>query len=490
MDFYTEDFLMNKAENLANKIVKAYKKYHVFISIKRKNILIRNDRFIYKINLQQGTRIADLHKYAAEMKMKLKLQLFFIEEKELALLLIVSEDKTNYNHLKYIQQTPEYEQAIQQMELAHPIGIDSIGRPVIEDLALYPHMIISGTTTSGKSVSLKILLMSMMYQYSPAKVNFVICDMANDFSEFLAIPHLSCPVIETFDQFFPAMLELKKEMERRVQLKNSKTFPQLPHIICVVDEFTSFISGTDAESKMVREVITELLRRGRHTKIHMVLAAHNPTQRCLKGLDISDLPTKMVFRVARQSNSITILNERGAEKLRGNGDMLFQSTQSGDIQRIQGAFVPPEQIPSFIQTIKKKWMKNLFLWTHKFRMTENTLQQTPFHAEDDSFEKVTTTKGSLENTLLAKIIMWSLTHRSISCNMMMETFHLGWQRANRYMKKLKDIGIIGELDAKLPRVVLPDCTDKLSLEIQALLKQNGFSIETVSNAFHNRKEHI
>ena len=106
-------------------------------------------------------------------------------------------------------------------------------------------------------------------------------------------------------------------MERRINIKGCKEYSQMPYIICVIDEFTSFIDGMDAESKAVRGVIMEILRRGRHAKIHMVLTVHNPTKQRLK-IDLSDIPTKMVFRVARLNNSVSILGAGGAEKLAGN----------------------------------------------------------------------------------------------------------------------------------------------------------------------------
>lgn len=359
------------------------------------------------------------------------------------------------------------------MGIAHPVGFDATGRPVVKDLALYPHILVTGTTGSGKSISHKILLTSLLSTYPPDKVNLLICDKAGDLLQFAGFPHLSHPIIQDFDSFLNSMLRLKEEMDRRIRFKGTKEFSKFPIIICSADEFTSFISGSDAKSKLVREVISEILRRGRHAKIHMILAAHNPTQQRLR-LDISDIPTKMCFRVSRLSNSLTVLSEGGAEKLLGEGDMLFQSSQGDEIQRIKGAYITSNELKRVLSEIKSRLARQSFDDTNKFTIDEVDLQQeasdalTGFHAVK---------KRDFDGSLFADIIIWALERETISCNMICDTFSIGWRRANDFLDKLRKLGIVGDMYAKQPRAVLPVEIYDLPLEILDILISHGYKEE-------------
>lgn len=138
-----------------------------------------------------------------------------------------------------------------------------------------------------------------------------------------------------------------------MSIKNSEEVSRLPALICVADEFLSFISeiGHKKRINLAAKTISAILRRGRHVKIHLVLAAHNPMQKNML-IDLSDIPSRMAFRCTKYTNSITILGEGGAEKLRGNGDMLFRPANNIELQRVQGAFISPENIDEVLNQIR------------------------------------------------------------------------------------------------------------------------------------------
>jgi len=308
--------------------------------------------------------------------------------------------------------------------------------------------------------------------------------MVGDLFVFRRLPHLVHPIIRELETFYCAMQQLYDEMERRTKLKGKPIYSQLPYIVCVIDEFTSFITGTDSRSERVRELITEMLRRGRHAKIHMVFATHNTSQRCLK-LDMSDIPTKMVFRVARQCDSLTVLNRGGAEKLSGNGDMLFLSSQSGELQRIQGTYTSQEHLKKLLPKIRNECRQ--YDMRYKFMM----LECSTIKFENDNFQYMTINdkkleKKTVDDKLFAEVVVWTLGFDEISCNMLSERFSIGWRRANGYLMKLYECGIVSELDAKLPRKVMAKKLEDIPRDLLSFLGNNGYTLEMISESIEKR----
>lgn len=477
-----EDYDLDyQIEDLIEKIPKRYKSYNVSIDIKEKGITVLKDRIKFPIKLPPGTKVSDIYKYAGDVQINLKLPLFQVIQEGLSIFIVASMNMDMDYSLRRLLTCPEYAEALNKMVIAHPVGFDATSNPIIKDLASYPHCLIAGTTGSGKSVALRILLVSLLLRYPPSKINLLICDMAGDLLQFNGFPHLSYPIVQDFDKFLYCMLKLKAEMERRIQLKGTRYFTKLTRIVCVVDEFTSFVAGTDAKSKLVREVIAEILRRGRHAKIHMIFAAHNPTQQRLK-LDISDIPTKMAFRVSRLNNSLAVLSEGGAEKLSGNGDMLFQSSQGDELQRIQGAFISPKELKGILSILRTRWSQQSFSNRYIFTIDEAEPQQM----EPVLTAKPLTVKQDIDDKLFTQVALWALGQTSISCNMITEAFNFGWRRANGFIKRLHDMGIVGDLDAKLPRQVLPQSVENIPGDTIKFLERNGVPADEIVAALEQR----
>ena len=463
---------------LADKIVHCYEAHGVPLSIREKDIDILGDRIIFRIKLKPGTRVDDIKKYAKDVQMKMKLPLFSVVIGGLEVSIIISKELFTGYRWHQILQGKEYRESVKHMKIAHPVGIDATGRTVINDLTKYPHLVMAGTTGSGKSGAIKMLLTSLLFYYSPSKLNLVVCDLADELMEFNNFPQLSCPVIGDIKQFQGVMVMLRDEMERRIQMKGKPEYLKLPRIICVIDEFTSFIAGTDAQSKMVREIIMELLRRGRHAKIHMVLASHNLTQKHLK-IDVSDMPTKMVFRVARLTDSVTILGQKGAEKLAGNGEMLFQSSQSSEIQQIQGSYISDGELKKILPLIRARWDGLPYDTSYKFDVNEAAMQEALPGPLNAISTKQSTAKQDADNALFAQIALWAMEQDVISCNMLSEIFNIGWRRANRYINCLYRFGIVESLDAKLPRKILPQSFENIPEELMEIFRKSGISDEEV-----------
>lgn len=497
MSYYKYDVLMSQAENLAQKIIKRYKSHGVSIDIKDKGIKILEDRFKFKIKLLPGTRVDHLDKYAKDIQVPLKLPLFQVMQEDLAIFIIASKEATTRNNLIDILATPEYQSAKKSMNIAHPIGLDATNRPVIADLSLYPHLMICGTTGSGKSVALKSLLLSLFGGYSPDKINLLICDKGGDLWPFSDLPHLSYPIIQDIEDFLRAMTLLQAEMERRISIKHSEDFSHLPAIVCVIDEFLAFISGVNdkKQSKIVRDTMSDILRRGRHARIHLVLGAHNPTKENMK-IDMSDVPSKIALRVSKFSNSVTILGQSGAEKLLGKGDMLFQSSQNDDLQRLQGAFISPDDTEYYIDQIRSHYERQSpkpkehahFLHIkYGFMLKKTDFPKMEINVDDKQMSSyMTLTNRATNDALLAQITIWALGHDLVSSNKIIETFKVGWRRANGFLKNLCEFGIVEDRYAKLSRKVRPGCLEDLSPEIIDFLKGHGYTLEHIEEAINSK----
>ena len=477
-------------KKIVEKLVKCYAAKGVHFDTK-KIIPLSDNRFKIGIKVLPDTRVADIKRNARDVQLSLKVaQLTVIEEATAVYIIISPELPEESHHLLNILQAPEFDEAWENMGLAIAVGIDDLGDPVIVDLLdpRCPHAVVCGTTGSGKSVALKSMLITIVSMYSSQEVNLLIGDKANDLAQFTNLPHLSCPPIEDFHTFLSVLLLLKEEMKRRIKVKNTEEFAHFPVIVCVIDEFNSLMG--EAPNKLTADLavatLTQLLRMGRHARIHFILAAHNPTKANML-INTSDLPVKMTFQVSNLHNSVTALGEGGAEKLKGQGDMLFK--MNGTTHHVQGAFVSPEEIENILNQVRQQTKRKVAYspkreqfprGTHGFTVDKTDLRriENEIQGEQDSLPCVLTNHRNTQRStdqLFAKIIEWTLTQKEISCNQISENFNIGWRRANSFIMKLHELGIVGELDAKLPRKVILHSKEELPPKVKDFLRKNDIS---------------
>lgn len=482
------------AYRLAKEIVSYFNKRGVPLIIYRWDIQIYGKRYRFKVTFKKRTKIDSIRRCLRDAQLYYELALLQIEEEGEAVYIVASRKLPKKNGVMHNLKKQEYGMAKKKMGIAHFVGIDAMGNPIISDLTKYPHAMIVGTTRSGKSIALRSLLLSLVCIYTPEKVNILIADGASDLQQFSGLPHLSYPVINDCETFFSVIFILKEEMERRISMKQTDEFRQLPIIIFIIDEFNSFVSGSTKDKRrlgLLAEDISELLRRGRHAKIHLILAAHNPTKQNMR-IDMGDIPVKLVFRVSNVHNSVTVLGEGGAEKLKGEGDMYF--FQNGEKRRLLGAYIEEGEISCMLERVqafyKNPPYRRLCTSGNRFTIKDEDIQAKRFDVEEGNrdFPMARDRRTQVDSLkqLLAPIILWSLGQESISCNMLSEKFHVGWRRANGLIGQLYDVGIVGELDAKLPRKVLPQCIEEVSEVALDIMVHNGISREAASEAISNR----
>lgn len=245
-------------------------------------------------------------------------------------------------------------------ELPLCLGVDIAGRPVFADLAKMPHLLIAGTTGSGKSVGLNSFILSLIARKKPDELKFVLIDPKRvEFSVYNDQSYMLTPVVTDNAQASAVLAALVDEMERRYGLfetelaRNVSEYRQkgkkLPYIVCVIDEFADLI----AADKTVEISVQRLAQKARAAGIHLLLATQRPSVDVVTGVLKANFPTRLSYKVASQADSRTILDMPGAEDLLGRGDALFLP-QNGEIRRVHGAYVTDGQIGEMLKPYRCK----------------------------------------------------------------------------------------------------------------------------------------
>lgn len=357
------------------------------------------------------------------------------------------------------------------------------------DLAQAPHLLMGGATGSGKTVGLQTAVSSIAYTKTPAEANFVLVDTgAADLMCFEGLPHLSCPIIQNREAAFLALSTIAAEMMRRIRLEHTEPdeYAVLPRLVIVIDEFPALFTGTDKEErKALTDTINALLQRGRHAKIHLVLAAQNPTAQQMK-VEVGNITTRIAFRCAKKNFSEVILGEGGAENLPGKGELFLKAPQFDGKQRLQGVYATPDELKQIVCKTKQRH-------SGADIGTKFTIPAEVFQASDvgdnlgsDALTVPVKAKSSADDRTFANVLLWSLSHDTISVNAIQEQFQMGWSKANKLVKRLEGLGVVSEPFAKLPRHVVPAEIGDLPTEMLDFLQHNGVDNDAVWQALATR----
>jgi len=331
------------------------------------------------------------------------------------------------------------------------LGKDVLGKPVTLDLKKQPHLLIAGATGSGKSVCVNSLITSIIYNYEPDYVKFIMVDPKMvELQLYNGIPHLLTPVI-TDPQIAPRALKWAiYEMERRYQLLsdlntrdieryNQKVSAEkgrhekLPYIITIIDELADLMM---VSSKEIEGLITRIAQKARAVGIHLVLATQRPSVDIITGIIKANFPARIAFQVAQKTDSRTILDQNGAEKLLGQGDMLYQSPVSSFPVRMQGAYVSEDEILKIIEHLGK-------IGHPEYIDFEAVIEEAEAEREynDGGDELFVEALKIVENT------------KKASASFLQRKLSIGYNRAARIIELMEDRGYIGPQHGSKPREV-------------------------------------
>ena len=339
--------------------------------------------------------------------------------------------------------------------LAFWIGKDITGKPVLADLARMVHVLIAGTTGSGKSGCINCIISSILLRATPDMVRMILIDPKKvELSHFDGVPHLLAPVVTNMKNATYALANVVREMEQRYELMlktdNAQNIrelnkklrrageKELPYIVVVIDELADLMMTSPAE---VEDAIIRLGQLGRGVGIHLVVATQRPSVDVITGLIKSNIPSRVAFAVSSQTDSRVILDTGGAESLLGDGDMLFHPMGSSRILRVQGAFVTPEEM----KLITEHWRRQA---APEFRPD---LLENPSDAGSESSRG-----GGEEDELLPDAITTVVATGAASVALLQRRLRVGYARAGRLIDIMESRGIISGYDGSKARSVLID----------------------------------
>ncbi len=339
-------------------------------------------------------------------------------------------------------------------DLAFALGMDVAGKSWVGALEKAPHLLVAGATGSGKSVCLNNIIVSLLYQHGPDTLKFIMVDPKRvELPAYNGIPHLLVPPITKADDAINALKWTVREMERRLDVLsaagvrniasyNKKSEEQMPYIVFIIDELADLMSQASRE---VEALIVRIAQMARAVGIHLILATQRPSVDVITGTIKANIPTRIAFAVASQTDSRTILDYAGAEKLLGRGDMLFMSPSLAKARRMQGTFLSDKEIKNVVDALKDEEAPD-----YNYDVTEHQKGGgTDLKGNDDDDPLM---EDALEAIIAAGKASTSLLQRRLK---------VGYSRAARIMDLLEEQGAIGPQQGSKPRDVLVDSADEL-----------------------------
>ncbi len=326
-------------------------------------------------------------------------------------------------------------------KLAIGLGKDVAGKTYVYDISKMPHLLIAGSTNSGKSIFIHNILFSILFRASPQEVKFVLVDpKRNELIHYQDIPHLITPVVVDMDRAHSVFMWAVKEMERRLRLfeqakvrnidyyNENSGFQALPYILIVVDEFAEVMLQNTNE---VEKAVVRLAQMARSTGIHLVLAVQRPSINIITGIIKANIPTRVAFSVSSQIDSRVIIDQPGAEKLLTKGDMLFVPPDAQKPIRLQGAYIDEKEIARLVNYLKNQGM-------------EPDYSDEVLSASMEKDGKVSSSNwGEGVDPLFDEAVEIVSSMGKASASLLQRKLSIGFSRAARIIDEMEEKGIVG-----------------------------------------------
>ena len=393
----------------------------------------------------------------------------------------IPNEKREIIQLSQVLSSTDFDRAGSSLSMA--LGHDIIGKPVIVDLAKMPHLLVAGTTGSGKSVGINAMILSLLFKSTPEQVRIIMIDPKMlELSVYDGIPHLLTPVITDMKDAANGLRWCVAEMERRYRLmsalgvrnlagynkkvsdaikigkpimdplwkpddslslddQSQPTLEQLPQIVVIVDELADMMMVV---GKKVEELIARIAQKARAAGIHLILATQRPSVDVLTGLIKANIPTRLSFMVQSKVDSRTILGEGGAEQLLGHGDMLFLPPGGGTPTRVHGAFVSDEEVHRVVGDWRKRGTP-VFIDAVTQTQDDNSLGGFNMGSESD---------GDEGDSLYDEAVLFVTESRKASISAVQRKLRIGYNRAARMIESMEAAGVVSEMGTNGSREVI------------------------------------
>lgn len=420
----------------------------------------------YELVPEQGVKVSSITRLSDDIKLSLAASDIRIEAPipgKAAVGIEVPNAKRNMVTLRELLESPEFTRAKSNVSFA--VGKDISGKTIVTDIAKMPHLLVAGATGSGKSVCINTLIMSILYKANPNDVKFIMVDPKMvELTAYADIPHLMIPVVTDPKKASAALNWAVQEMTvrynkfaelgvRDIKSYNKKiaglkhnednTYEKMSQIVIIVDEFADLMMVAPGE---VEDAVCRLAQLARAAGIHLVLATQRPSVNVITGLIKANIPSRIALSVSSAIDSRTIIDGAGAEKLLGNGDMLFAPQDYPKPVRIQGAFVSDEERDSVVAFLKQQTTP-----TYNEEVTKH-IEANPVGTKAGAAAGVPS--GSEQDELFVEVARFIIEKDKASIGMLQRVFRIGFNRAARIMDQLCEAGVVGPEEGTKPRTIL------------------------------------
>lgn len=346
-------------------------------------------------------------------------------------------------------------------KLSFAVGKDIEGNIVMGDISKMPHMLVAGTTGAGKSVFTNSIIMNILYKATPDEVKLILIDPKQvEFPIYNGIPHLLIPVVTDARKAAGALGWAVSEMLKRYKrfadngvrdlqdyneyVKDKEDMEPMPQIVIVIDELADLMM---AAPKEVEDSICRIAQLARAAGMHLIIATQSPRVDVVTGLIKANIPSRVALKVSNSTDSRVILDEGGAEKLLGKGDLLYKPVGLGKPMRIQGSFVPTSEVRAVVNFLKNQ---------SKAEYSDTIIEEIDSHVPQQKGERRSNSDFMSDDTddKLEEAIKVIVENQTASTSFLQRKLSLGYARAARIMDELEQMGVIGEANGSKPREIL------------------------------------
>ena len=416
----------------------------------------------YELKPAEGVRVSKIANLADDIALNLAAETIRIEAPipgKQAVGIEVPNQEKEMVHLREVLESDEFEDSKSKMSVA--LGKDVAGKVIIADMAKMPHTLIAGSTGSGKSVCINTIITSIIYKAKPSEVKLVMVDpKVVELSVYNGIPHLLIPVVTDPKKAAGALAWAVQEMDNRYNLfaqkgvrdlkgynalvEKEEGTGKLPQILIIIDELADLMM---VAAKDVEDSICRLAQKARAAGMHLIIATQRPSVDVITGIIKANIPSRIAFAVSSQVDSRTILDQVGAEKLLGKGDMLFYPTGATKPTRIQGAFVSDEEVEKIVSFVKSNG---------EATYNEDILDTIENSGKPDKEVQEVNSKESGDKTdeHLMEAIELVIETGQASTSFIQRRFNVGYARAGRIIDQMEERGVISGYQGSKPRQVL------------------------------------
>ena len=377
----------------------------------------------------------------------------------------VPNDKSVPVKLRNLIENPEF--TGHKSKLAACLGADVSGKPVVFDIEKMPHLLVAGTTGSGKSVCINSIIMSILYHAKPEEVKLLLIDPKKvEFKVYKDIPHLCCRIISDPKKAAGALNSAVNEMEKRFELieevgvrnitgyneatKNDPDKPYMPRMVIIIDEFADLMMTAKDE---VETAVVRIAQKARAAGIHLIIGTQRPSVDVITGLIKANVPSRIAFTVMSQVDSRTILDGAGAEKLCGRGDMLYAPVGSAKPQRVQGTFVSDDEVETVVNYVRDH--NAPVRYDQDFEASiDNEAAKCGNAPEGNGSVPTGSTSGGDEDSKFWDAVDLAINTGKISTSLLQRRLEVGYGRAAKIIDRMEEMGFVSAPDGNKPRKIL------------------------------------